>query len=173
MKNSQKNKKRIVWIATGAAALGAGFGVASVASAATNTGSSSTTAPAVSNVTPSAPADHVDPASMPNGPGETVLTGTDLSSVTAAVKAADPTATIIRAETDSSGHAFEAHVKEADGTVKTYYFTSTYQADGSGTGFGPGGPGGPHGGPQGGPQDQGPQGAPQVPASSSSSATGA
>ena len=170
MKNSQKSRKRIVWIATGAAALGAGFGVASVASAATNTGSSSTTAPAVSNVTPSAPADHVDPASMPNGPGETVLTGTDLSSVTAAVKAADPTATIIRAETDSGGHAFEAHVKEADGTVKTYYFTSTYQADGSDTGFGPGGP---HGGPHGGPQDQAPQGSAQAPAASGSTTTGA
>ena len=82
-------------------------------------------------------------------------TGTAAS---AAVKAADPTATIIRAETDSSGHAFEAHVKEADGTVKTYYFTSTYQTDGSGTGFGPGGPGGPHGGPQ----DQGPRTEPRA-----------
>ena len=30
MNHSSKNKKRIVWIATGAAALGAGFGVASV-----------------------------------------------------------------------------------------------------------------------------------------------
>ena len=175
MKNPS-NKKRLVWIATGAAALGAGFGIANVASAASGSGSSTgsntidVTAPVASTATPPAPDQQgrpMDPALMTHGPGETPLTGSDLSGVTTAVKSVDPTGTIIRAETDSDGHTFEAHVKEADGAVKTYYFTSTYQADGSIDGFGSKGPqGGPHGGP-----DDRPQ--PPAPGASGATTTGA
>ncbi|MEI7546491.1 MAG: hypothetical protein WCK21_00320 [Actinomycetota bacterium] len=91
------------------------------------------------------PAGHADPASLPNGPGETVLTGDALAKVTAAAVAAEPGSTVIRAETGSSGHAYEAHVKLADGTVITLYFNASFAADGSDTGFGPGAPGGQDG----------------------------
>ena len=82
--------------------------------------------------------------------------------MTAAAEAAEPGATVIRVETDSSGHAYEAHVKLADGTFKTLYFTDTYAADGSETGFGQPpagqdgqhGPKGPHGQPPVAPTDQ-------------------
>lgn len=168
------NKKRIAWIVSGAAALGAGFGIANVASAASSDSSTTVAAnaaPAANNAMP--PADQAgrpDPATMAHGPNETELTGSDLAGVTSAVKAIDPTGTIIRAETDSEGHAFEAHVKQADGSVKTYYFTSTFQADGTDNGFGKG-PGGPHGDRQGPPPaGQAPQGqAPQAPAPAGSS----
>jgi len=166
-----RTRKGLVWMAAGAAAFGVGIGAASIASAAsdtsssttvaaTNTAASSTATAGSSTATPAAP--HVDPASLPNGPGETVLTGDALAKVTAAAEAADPGATLIRAETDSSGHAYEAHMKNADGSVTTLYFTSSFAADGQDTGFGPGGPG--HGGPQ---------GQPPVQPSTSGSTTGA
>jgi hypothetical protein len=175
-----RTRKGLVWMAAGAAAFGVGLGAASIASAASdssssttvaatntaaNTAASSTGAAGSSTATPPANAPHVDPASLPNGPGETVLTGDTLAKVTAAAKAADPGATLIRAETDSSGHAYEAHMKNADGSVTTLYFNSSFAADGQDTGFGPGGPG--HGGPQ------GPQGQPPVQPSTSGSTTGA
>lgn len=174
MKINRRNRPA-VWLAAAAAAAGIGVGAAGIASAATgNTGSTSTTgntsvvlpaingqqAPVAGQQTPPP-----DPASLPNGPGETVLSGSTASSVEAAVKAAEPNATIIRLETDSGSHTYEAHVKLADGSVKTLYFTDTFAADGSDTGFGPGGPGG-HGGPQG-----APQGAPQLPAQPTGSNT--
>ena len=171
-----RTRKGLVWMAAGAAAFGVGIGAASIASAASDTSSSTTVAatntaantaatPAANTATPPANVPHVDPASLPNGPGETVLTGDTLAMVTAAAEAADPGATLIRAETDSSGHAYEAHMKNADGSVTTLYFTSTFAADGQDTGFGPGGPG--HGGPQ------GPQGQPPVQPSASGSTAGA
>jgi hypothetical protein len=171
-----RTRKGLVWMAAGAAAFGVGLGAASIASAASDTSSSTTVAAtntaaatagstAAAATTPVVP--QVDPASLPNGPGETVLTGDTLAKVTAAAQAADPGATLIRAETDSSGHAYEAHMKNADGTVTTLYFTSTFAADGQDTGFGPGGPG--HGGPGHG----GPQGQPPVQPSTSGSTTGA
>jgi hypothetical protein len=180
-----RTRKGLVWMAAGAAAFGVGIGAASIASAAsdsssttvvaTNTAASDTAANTAgsSAATPAAPpnAPHVDPASLPNGPGETVLTGDTLAKVTAAAEAADPGATLIRAETDSGGHAYEAHMKNADGTVTTLYFNSSFAADGTDMGFGPGRPG-DQGGP-GGVGHGGPQGQPPVQPSTSGSTTGA
>ncbi len=92
--------------------LGAGIGAAGIASAAT--GSPSTTAPAsapaTAGTTPTdqppqgrPPVGAPDPATMPHGPGETLLTGSDLARATAAAQAAQPGATVVRAESDSSG----------------------------------------------------------------------
>lgn len=146
----QRIRRGFVWLAAGAATLGIGVGAAGLASAASNTGDTSTTSTVVVADTPAASTDAapVDPASLPNGPGETVLTGDTLTKVTAAAEAAEPGATIIRAETDSSGHAYEVHVQLADGSYETLYFDESFAADGSDTGFGPGGPGGV-GGPRG------------------------
>jgi hypothetical protein len=85
---------------------------------------------------------------MTNGPGETVLTGTEADQVTAAALAEIPDGTIIRVETDSSGAgSYEAHVKKADGTAVTLLFDASFNLTSTVDGFGGGGPGGPgHGG---------------------------
>ena len=143
--NSKRIRRGFVWLAAGAATLGIGVGAAGLASAASSTdGSTSTTVVASTSDASTTPAP-ADPASLPNGPGETVLTGDTLAKVTAAAEAAEPGATIVRAETDSGGHAYEVHVQLADGTYTTLYFDESFAADGSETGFGAGGPGGPRG----------------------------
>jgi hypothetical protein len=147
-KNQRKNPA-LKWIASGAAAVGIAVGAAGLASAASGSDSNansssaaavtaSTVAPVGDSQTPPADANRPDPASMTNGPGETLLTGTELSKVTAAAQAAEPGATIVRAETDSNGHTYEVHLQLADGSYKTLYFDSSYAADGSDTGFGAG-----------------------------------
>ncbi len=153
----------------GAAAAGILLGAAGIAGAATTSATSSATA----TTPPAATADGTrpDPASMPNGPGETVLTGTEADQVTAAAKAAIPDGTIIRVETDSSGEAtYEAHVKKADGTTATLLFDSSFTLLKTEDGFGGPGPGGQH------PDGQAPTGTPPAAPSadgSTSSTTGA
>lgn len=140
-----RTRKGLAWMAGGAAVLGVGIGAAGIASAASGTDSTTVTtvAPSTSGstATPTPAQPKVDPASLPNGPGETLLTGDTLAKVTAAAQAVDAGATVIRAETDSSGHTYEVHMKNADGSVTTLYFDSSFKADGQDTGFGPGGPG--------------------------------
>jgi hypothetical protein len=76
---------------------------------------------------------------MTHGPNETLLTGTDLQSATAAATAAVPGATVIRAETDSSGASpYEVHMKKADGTYVTVELDSSFKAITTVSGFGPG-----------------------------------
>ena len=154
--NPPRRNRAIVWLSAAAIAAGLGVGAASIASAASATDATSNTTaattPASSDTTGTTgttgtvaatrPA-QVDPAALPNGPGETLLTGDTAAKVTAAALAAEPGSTIVRVETDSGGHAYEAHVKLADGTFKTLYFNSSFAADGSDTGFG--GPQGGHG----------------------------
>ena len=176
MKINRRNRPA-VWLAAAAAAAGVGIGAAGIASAATgdtgsvgtaSNGNTSVVLPAAGQQTPPAIGQQTpppDPATLHNGPGETVLTGSEASSVEAAVKAAEPTATIIRLETDSGSHQYEAHVKLADGSVKTLYFTSTFAADGSDNGFGAGPNGGPHG-------PQGPIGQPPAQAPAATTASG-
>ena len=135
-------------LVTGALVAGVGFGAAGIASAATSSSSGtssstgSATAPAAAPYgTP--PAGGMDPAAMTHGPGETLLTGTALQKAEAAAKAAVPGATIVRAETDSSGAAtYEVHMKKADGSYVTVELNSSFQAVKTITGFGPGPAGG-------------------------------
>jgi hypothetical protein len=148
----------------GAAAAGVLLGAAGIAGAATTSDTSSTTA-----ATATAPSDATrpDPATMTNGPGETLLTGTEADQVTAAAKAEIPDGTIIRVETDSSGAGtYEAHVKKADGTTVTLLFDSSFKVTSTVDGFGGGGPGGP-----GGPGHGGPPPAGQAPAADGSTST--
>lgn len=161
MTPNRRMHKSLALLLAGAASLGVGLGAATLASAATETTTTDTVVVVPSNTdsmlptidnadlpplgatgTPPAEGDRPDPASLPNGPGETVLTGDEAAKVTAAAEAAEPGATIIRVETDTSGHTYEAHVQLADGTYKTLYFDASFNADGSEDGFGPG-PGGP------------------------------
>ena len=59
-----------------------------------------------------------NPATMTHGPGETLLTGERTKKADASAIAAVPGATVVRAETDSSGASpYEVHMKKADGPM--------------------------------------------------------
>jgi len=163
-----RNPKRLRKVMVSSALLaGVTLGGAGVASAAT--GSSTTTAPSSSSTagtsgappTGTPPAGAPDPATMTHGPNETLLTGTDLSQATAAAEAAEPGATVIRAETDSSGDAkYEVHMKKTDGTYVTVELDSTFKVTSTATGFGRGPAGG-----------KAPTGTPPTPPTSSSTSS--
>ena len=127
------------WLVTTALVAGVGVGTAGIASAAT---SSTTTPTASSSTAPStmAPAGTMpDPATMTHGPNETLLTGTELASATAAASAAQPGATIVRAETNSSGTStYEVHMKKADGSYVTVELDSSFKVTSTDHGFGAG-----------------------------------
>ncbi len=144
---SPKSRRFRRALVTGAVVAGASLGAAGVASAATGSttspasGSSSTTAPPSGSA--SAPPTGItgDPATMTHGPNETLLTGTDLQKATAAATAAVPGATVIRAETDSSGSSpYEVHLKKSDGTDVTVELNSGFGATTTVSGFGAGPP---------------------------------
>ena len=82
-----------------------------------------------------------------NGKTEQVLTGDTATKVEAAVKAAQPTATIERMETDADGATYEAHITKADGTRATVLLDANFAV--TATEEGQGGAGGGHGGPDG------------------------
>lgn len=134
-------------LVTGALVVGTTAGAAGIAAAATNgstssssTGSSSSTAP--SGTPPQSGSAPGDPAAMTHGPNETLLNGTSQQKADAAATAAEPGATIVRAETDSSGKGtYEVHMKKADGSYITVYVDSNYNVTSTASGFG-GGPAG-------------------------------
>ncbi len=85
-----------------------------------------------------------DPATMTHGPGETLLTGAQLQQATTAATGAVPGATVIRAETNSSGASpYEVHLKKADGTEVTVELNASFGVVTTVPGFG-GGPAGGH-----------------------------
>jgi uncharacterized membrane protein YkoI len=88
------------------------------------------------------PFGHGDPAMLNHGPDETLLTGADLASATAAAQASQPGATVVRAETNNNGSAYEVHMKKADGTYVTVLLNSSFVVTGTEADFGhhPGGP---------------------------------
>jgi hypothetical protein len=147
-------------LVTGAVVAGAGIGAAGIASAATGTTSTSNPASSAGS-SPSAPRSSSsaplaagpngappagaqgNPAAMTHGPNETLLTGTDLQKADASANAAVPGATVIRAETDSSGASpYEVHMKKADGTYVTVELNSNFAPIKTISGFGAGPAGG-------------------------------
>ena len=76
-----------------------------------------------------------------NGKTEEILTGDTAAKVEAAVKAAQPGATIERMETDADGATYEAHITKADGTRATVLLDDNFAV--TGTQEGQGGHGGP------------------------------
>lgn len=104
--------------------VGAGVGAAGIATAASN-GNSGTLPPAAGNA-----------AALKHGPGEQLLTGATAAQVRAAALAAVPGATVIRVETDSSGAAYEAHLRKADGTEVTVKLNSDFTVTATQQGFG-------------------------------------
>ncbi len=165
------NRLRRVLV-SGALVAGAGLGAAGVASAATGSASSTPTASSGTG-TPSGgtsttpPAGSQNPADLTHGPGETLLTGSELAEATAAAEKAVPDATIVRAETNSSGgYPYEVHMKKSDGTYVTVELDSTFGVITTISGFGVGPAGGstPSGAPPTGARPSGtrPSGTPQT-----------
>jgi hypothetical protein len=109
---------------------GVGIGAAGIASASTG---STTSIPAASS-----PGIPPNSATMTHGPGETILSGDSLAKATAAADAAEPGASIIRIETDSSGAAYEAHMTKADGSIVTVKMDANYKVTGIEDAFGTG-----------------------------------
>ena len=135
-------------IVTGALAGGTMLGAAGIASAATSTSTTATSGPSGTATTPAtgtppAGAPQGNPATLTHGPGETLLTGTQLTEATAAATAAVPGATVIRAETNSSGdYPYEVHMAKSDGTDVTVELDSNFKVITTISGFGAGPAGG-------------------------------
>lgn len=154
-------------LVSGALVAGAGLGAAGVASAATSSsatspgGSTGASAPsgAPSGGTPTAPPSGAqNPAELTHGPGETLLTGTQLAEATAAAEKAVSGATIVRAETNSSGgYPYEVHMEKSDGNYVTVELDSNFAVITTVSGFGAGPSGGtaPSGAPHGGTRPSG------------------
>ena len=131
MKESTFTKqKALVWIASGAAVLGFAVGAVGFASAATTTPNSTDTSAAPQIQLDASSATQFNAQQVGPGANETPLTGDEATKVTEAAQAAAPGATIDRVETDSSGHAYEAHVTLEDGTHKILFFNDAFEADG-------------------------------------------
>jgi hypothetical protein len=132
-------------VAASAVTLALVIGGAGVAGAATSGSSSSSSAKAKASAakarTKTARATSTGPATLTHGPGETLVTGSDLATATAAANAAVPGATIIRVESDSGGSAYEAHMRKADGSTVTVKLNASFTATSTEDGFGaaPGG----------------------------------
>jgi uncharacterized membrane protein YkoI len=62
-----------------------------------------------------------------NGITETPLTGDTLAKATAAAKAAQPGATVVRAETDAEGAKYEVHMTKADGSQITVKLDANFK----------------------------------------------
>ena len=125
-------------VATAAIVGGASLGAAGLASAATTSHSSAPTAhsSAPTGGPHGAPG---NPARLSHGPDETLLTGSDLTQATNAAEAAVSGATVIRAETNSSGAStYEVHMSKADGSVVTVLLDSNFTVTSTITGFGAG-----------------------------------
>jgi uncharacterized protein (DUF2147 family) len=126
------------WAATTGAVLALGVGTAAIANAATSPSAATTTTATATSAANAAPANAADPATVAHGPGETLLTGSDLAKATAAAQSAVPGGTIIRVETDSGGATYEAHITKADGTTVTVKLDSAFNVTATQSGFGSG-----------------------------------
>jgi hypothetical protein len=126
------------WVATTGAVLVLGVGSAAIANAATSPAAATTTTATAATGTSPAPANAPDPATVAHGPGETLLTGSDLTKATAAVQSAVPGGTIIRVETDSGGATYEAHITKADGSTVTVKLDASFNLTATQSGFGRG-----------------------------------
>lgn len=128
-------------IMTVAAVAALALGGSAMASAA----SSDTTAAAAATTTAAAPAAAGTDIRGDGGPrggqraGETLVTGSLKTKLTAAAKAKVPGATIDRVETDADGAAYEAHVTKSDGTQATVLFSKDGAVSSVETGMGGGG----------------------------------
>ena len=123
---SDTTRKRLMprAVAVGAIALGLVGGSYGIASAATGSRATTTTAAPGTVLQAAAPATAPGPQQPWGGQrsDETLLTGDRLAKVTEAATAKVPGGTIVRVETDADGHAaYEAHMTNASGSPVTVY----------------------------------------------------
>ena len=136
----------------GGGAIGASAIPAMAADGTGTSSSSSSSSPSSSST--AAPGGGQGGPHQANGKTEVVLTGDTATKVEAAVKAAQPGATIERMETDADGATYEAHITKADGTPATVLLDANFKVTGTQAG-----PGGGHGGPNDGDADDAAAGA--------------
>lgn len=108
-------------------------GSATTAAATTDTNSSGSSSASGGMQTPPDPTKggHVGQ----NGTKEEVLTGDTLTKAEDAAKAAVSGATVLRAETDAEGAAYEVHMQKSDGSYVTVKLDSGFNVTGTGAGF--------------------------------------
>ena len=156
MTTQRQKAGAIALLAAGAVAGGV------LASTLSATAASNPTPPATSGAHPGAPGPGGDQgtggAQRPGGAqpmrgDEKLVTGSNLTTLTAAALKAVPGGTIIRVETDAGDGVYEAHMKKADGSLVTVKFDKNLkvirveQGMGQGDPHGPGHDGGAPGGP--------------------------
>lgn len=90
------------------------------------TTSTDTNATTASSASPSAAPDPSKGGHSANGMTETLLTGDELTSATKAAEAAEPGATVVRAETDAEGAKYEVHMKKSDGSMVTVKLDASF-----------------------------------------------
>jgi hypothetical protein len=140
-----KINKATAGIMLAAVISGGAIGAAAIPAMAADTTGSSTAAPTDGYGNGyGTPGDGTRGPHQANGKTEEVLTGETATKVEAAVKAAQPGATIERMETDADGAVYEAHITKADGTRATVLLDANFavtetQAGGQGGGRGHGG----------------------------------
>lgn len=122
----------------------------SSSSSSSSNGSSSTSTPSAPTTAPNfGSTDRNAPdmfSATPVRSDEKAVSADVAAKLTAAALAKYSGATVIRAETDGDGAAYEVHLKKADGSVVTVKFDSSYNITSTEDGFGAG-PNGAHGGP--------------------------
>ena len=139
---SRRARRTKAWLAAAGVATGLTLGSAGIAAAATSGSSTSSQrshAPRPARVPPPprrrAGRPPVTRATAGHGPGETLLTGTTATKAKAAAEAAEPGATVIRAETDAQGATYEVHMKKADGSDVTVKLDADFKVTATDTGF--------------------------------------
>jgi hypothetical protein len=126
--------------------------LAGTLSATAATGKGTTTTPSPSSTSASggttAPPAGAPGGRGPMGPGgaqpvrsdEKLVTGTDAATLKAAAQKAVPGGTVIRVETDAGDGAYEAHMREADGSLVTVKFDKNLKVTSVEDGMGKGDP---------------------------------
>lgn len=143
--NTQKKKAGAIGLLA-AGALAGGI-LASTLSAGASTTSATSPSPTASTAPgdpgPGRPGHGGAGGARPMRSDEKLVTGANLTTLTAAAKQAVPGATVIRVETDAGDAVYEAHMKKTDGSCVTVKFDKNLKVikveDGMGQGD-------PHGG---------------------------
>jgi outer membrane lipoprotein SlyB len=99
---------------------------ASADTTSTTTYTTSGTSVSSDTARPQTPPDPSKGGHTANGKTETVLTGDTLTKATAAAKKAISGGTVIRAETDAEGAAYEVHMTKSDGSSVTVKLDSGF-----------------------------------------------
>jgi len=145
--NAQRKKAGAIGLLAAGAVAGGILASTLSAGAATNGTGNGTAPPAASGRPgPGGPGGPGPGGAQPMRSDEKLVTGSNLTTLTAAAQKAVPGATIIRVETDAGDGVYEAHMKKADGSLVTVKFDKDLKVTKVEDGMGLGDPHG-HGAP--------------------------